>query len=76
VTRTITPDMIEQLAAAMWESRSTVADPRTWDTAGEMWQDAYRELAEVAWQAVRRIDGEAVEPDAGVEPTACGIQTR
>ena len=56
VTPPITPEMIEQLAAAMWESRSTVEDPRTWATAGELWQTAYLELAETAYAAIRRID--------------------
>ena len=54
----ITDEMIEQLAAAMWESRSTIEDPRTWATAGELWHAAYLELAETAYGAVRRIDAE------------------
>ena len=48
--------MIEQLAVAMWESRSPIEPPRTWATAGELWWDASRELAETAYAAVRRID--------------------
>lgn len=48
------PDLIERVAAAMWESREG-AEPRTWDTADE-WQDIYRKMASVAIKMVRRFE--------------------
>lgn len=53
MTPPVTSGMIEQLAAAMWES---LPDSRPWTEASDHWQRTYRDLAATAYAAVRRID--------------------
>jgi hypothetical protein len=49
-------ELIERVAAAMWDDRRTAADDPAWADAGDYWQASFRALATSAVEALRSAE--------------------